>query len=65
MGGREVADRLLAARSDLRVLYMSGYTENAVVHRGVLNPGTAFLQKPFTPDLLVYKVREVLDAERG
>ncbi|MEK6619010.1 MAG: response regulator, partial [Nitrospirota bacterium] len=65
MGGREVADRLVPARPSLKVLYMSGYTENAVVHRGVLNPGTAFLQKPFTPDLLVCKVREVLDAGKG
>jgi PAS domain S-box-containing protein len=63
MSGREVADRLASARRDLKVLYISGYTEAAVIHHGVLDPGTAFLQKPFAPDDLVRKVREVLDAE--
>jgi PAS domain S-box-containing protein len=65
MSGRELADRLLSARSDLRVLFMSGYTDSAIVHHGVLDPGTPFLQKPFTPDALIRKVREVLDQPRG
>jgi two-component system cell cycle sensor histidine kinase/response regulator CckA len=61
MGGRELAGRLTSARPGLRVLYMSGYTENAIVLHGV-EEGLAVLQKPITPDALLRKVREVLDA---
>jgi PAS domain S-box-containing protein len=60
MNGRQVADHLLAARPGLQVLFMSGYTDAAIVEHGVLEPGTHFLQKPFTPDGLSRKVREVL-----
>jgi signal transduction histidine kinase/DNA-binding response OmpR family regulator len=62
MGGRELADELVAASPDLRVLYMSGYTANAIAHRGVLEPGTHLIQKPFTPDQLARAVRAALDS---
>jgi PAS domain S-box-containing protein len=61
MNGRELADRLTPVRPETKVLYMSGYTENAIGHNGVLEPGTNLLQKPFTLPALKAKVREVLD----
>ncbi len=61
MGGKELADQLKILRPDVKVLYVSGYTDNAIVHQGVLDPGTHFLQKPFSPKTLSDKVREVLD----
>ena len=64
MSGRELAQRLATVRPETRVLFMSGYTDDAIVRHGVLEEGTAFLSKPFTPDSLSTKVREVLDAGR-
>ncbi len=61
MNGREVAQLACAKRSDLKVLYVSGYTGEAVLQHRLLQPGVAFLQKPFTPDALAHKTREVLD----
>jgi FixJ family two-component response regulator len=61
MTGRELADRLLEKRPGMRVLFVSGYTDNIIAERGMLAPGTAFLQKPFSPRHLAAKVREVLD----
>jgi len=60
--GRALADALLSQRAGVRVLFMSGYTEDAIVHRGVLASNTPFLHKPFSADTLTAKVREVLDA---
>jgi CheY-like chemotaxis protein len=61
--GRELARRLAESRPDTKVLYVSGYTDDAIVHHGILEPGLTFLQKPFTPAALAKKVREVLDAK--
>jgi two-component system cell cycle sensor histidine kinase/response regulator CckA len=61
MSGRETAERVRELQPHLAVLYMSGYTDDTVVHRGVLNAGTAFIQKPFSSDELARKVRAVLD----
>ncbi len=61
MSGRDLAQQLAARRAGIRVLYMSGYPGDAAVHKGALTHGSAFLQKPFAPDVLLRKVRETLD----
>jgi PAS domain S-box-containing protein len=63
MSGRQLAERLRTVRPAMKVLFMSGYTDTAIVNRGVLDPGISFLQKPLTPEMMTRKVREVLDSQ--
>ncbi len=60
MGGAELVEYLAPLAPDTRILYMSGYTDEAIVHHGVLDPGTEFIPKPFTPEALTQKVRQVM-----
>jgi PAS domain S-box-containing protein len=62
VGGKALSEQLTPQYSNMRVLFMSGYTDDAIVHHGQLDEGVAFLQKPFTPTALARKVRAVLDA---
>jgi CheY-like chemotaxis protein len=61
MNGRELAERLQRRDPRLRVLYTSGYTENTIAHHGVLEQGLRFIGKPYTPQALARKLREILD----
>ncbi|MBZ5647205.1 MAG: PAS domain S-box protein [Acidobacteriia bacterium] len=65
MSGRELAQRLAPQRAEMQVIYMSGYTDEAILHHGMLTPGTKFLQKPFTTDTLMHTVRGVLDSAKA
>lgn len=65
MNGKELADELCKERTSLKVILMSGYTNNVISNRNLLDLGTAFIQKPFTPQTLAVRVREVLDGKRN
>jgi PAS domain S-box-containing protein len=65
MGGRELAEALAPSHREMKVLFMSGYTDDAIVHHGVLDPDMEFLQKPATPEAIARRVREVLDGTSG
>ena len=65
MNGKALADIVRAKQPDIAVIYCSGYAEDIIVHHGILDPGIAFLQKPFTPRALASKLRETLDASAG
>ncbi|MEA2206895.1 MAG: two-component system, cell cycle sensor histidine kinase and response regulator CckA [Blastocatellia bacterium] len=65
MGGPELAQTLAASRPQMQVLYMSGYTDDTIVHHGVLQQGTAFLQKPFTAEAFTRKLREVISVSQN
>ena len=64
LSGPELAEQLTAIHPEMKVLYMSGYADNAIVRHGVLPAGAAFVQKPFTPGALSNKIREVLDVSQ-
>jgi DNA-binding response OmpR family regulator len=61
MNGRELVRRILPARPQMKVIFMSGYAEDAIVQHGILDAGMHFVQKPFRPSELSRRIREVLD----
>jgi FixJ family two-component response regulator len=65
MNGRVLAEKLAAERPEMSVLFMSGYTDLAMGHQGILDEGACLLQKPFTQEALLAKLREVADAPRA
>lgn len=65
MSGRQLAERLATMRPEMKVFFMSGYTDDAVLQHGMLDSGLAYLQKPLTPTSLTRKVREVLRGANG
>ncbi|MGE4489380.1 MAG: response regulator [Kiritimatiellales bacterium] len=58
--GPQLAEHIIKLRPNIRIVYMSGYTDDAIVHHGVLDPGTAFIEKPIVPSALLEKIREFL-----
>jgi len=64
MNGKQLVDRLRRTQPGLRVLYISGYTDNAIVHQGILDPGVPFLQKPFGLQELGDRVQQILSGEQ-
>jgi FixJ family two-component response regulator len=62
MNGRELAEAVLKRRGEVKVLYTSGYTDNAIVHEGRLDPGVALLRKPYRKSLLAQKIRDMLES---
>jgi CheY-like chemotaxis protein len=64
MSGRELGEKLKLMRPEVKVLYMSGYTDNVIIHHGILKPGVSFLQKPFTQEMLAHKMRKVLSLRK-
>lgn len=65
MSGRELGEKLRSLRPDLKIIYMSGYTDDVLVRTGALGPGMSFLQKPLRPEVLAAKVREALDGKHS
>jgi response regulator RpfG family c-di-GMP phosphodiesterase len=63
MSGSDLSEKLQSIRPETRVIYMSGYTDNAIVHHGILKQKINFIEKPFSPESLSKKVRQVLDGE--
>jgi FixJ family two-component response regulator len=63
MSGPKLANRILAEHPEMKVIFMSGYTDDAVVENGFIHPGSVFLQKPFSPAALKAKIRELLDGD--
>jgi len=65
MSGKELYDKMKVIAPRIKVLFMSGYTDDALAHHGVLGPELSFLEKPFSPSRLAHKVREVLDGQKN
>src|SRR5581483_6858521 len=61
MGGKELGDRLHSKAPNTKIVYMSGYTDDAIHHHGILDPGIVLLEKPFSDDVLLLKIRETLE----